>query len=434
MKRNSMSFAAATAAATAIALAFFLVGCGFPFNTDSPVAVSGVTVSPGTASIAVAGTQQLTATVLPSTATNKSVAWTVSPTGIATVSSSGLVTGTAAGNATVTATTVDGGRTATCAVTVTGGGGGTVAVTGVTVSPGTASIAVAGTQQLTATIAPSTATNQSVAWSVSPTGVATVSSSGLVTGSVAGNATVTATTADGSFTSTCAVTVTGGGAAGGVYAAKTGDSSYTKTSLLAIPADARFIAYGHASSMYSTVFVAADNTIWGGTNLIGTAYIHKTSIPAIPTTATFFSSDPFSTEHYYYIDGTDMYEYNGNTANPAWVLKLSAVPANTKFFNVRSGWAFCVDTDGSVKTCYFGNGFTNWISRAALAIPASAKAFYGMNSQRAIYVESDGTAYHCDGGAYSLYGVPAVPAAARFVGFDVFFMYLDRNDAVFYVN
>jgi hypothetical protein len=84
---------------------------------------------------------------------------------------------------------------------------GTVAVTGVSVSPTTATINAGATQQLTATIAPSNATNQSVTWSSSNTGVATVSSSGLVSGVAAGTATVTVTTADGGKTATSTITV-----------------------------------------------------------------------------------------------------------------------------------------------------------------------------------------------------------------------------------
>jgi hypothetical protein len=87
-------------------------------------------------------------------------------------------------------------------------GGTTVNVTGVSVNPTSASIAVSGTQQLTATVAPANATNQNVTWSSSNTGIATVSSTGLVTGVAAGNATITVTTQDGAKTATSAITVT----------------------------------------------------------------------------------------------------------------------------------------------------------------------------------------------------------------------------------
>jgi hypothetical protein len=81
--------------------------------------VSGVTVSPSILSISDKSSSQLTATVLPSDAPDKSVTWSSSDEYVARVSETGLVTGVAVGNATITATTVDGGKTATCLVTVT---------------------------------------------------------------------------------------------------------------------------------------------------------------------------------------------------------------------------------------------------------------------------------------------------------------------------
>ena len=169
-----------------------------------PVAVTEVNLNATTSSINVGGTVQLTPTISPPDATNQNVTWSSNATGYATVSSSGLVSGVAAGNATITVTTVDGNHTATCAVTVSTA---TVAVTGVNLNATTSSINVGGTVQLTPTISPPDATNQNVTWSSNATGYATVSSSGLVTGVAAGNATITVTTADGNLTSTCAVTV-----------------------------------------------------------------------------------------------------------------------------------------------------------------------------------------------------------------------------------
>jgi len=327
--------------------------------TTSGVPVTGVSVSPTTASLNVLATTTLTATVTPSNATIKTVSWSSSNAAVATVNTSGVVTAVSAGSATITVTTQDQGKTATCAVTVTnpggtttlnptadtdsqsdvaagtnailnaslyctmfskfslsgisgtvtsaklriyqaqsasgtlnvnyaspdswveggskptagsaiastslsaavgyveidvtgavntevagdklisfaittsiGGwtnynaresasnkpqlvittsGGGNVTVTGVSVSPTSASLTINATTTLTATVAPSNATNKTVNWSSSNTNVATVNSSGVVTGVSAGSASITATTQDQGKTATCAITVTGTG-------------------------------------------------------------------------------------------------------------------------------------------------------------------------------------------------------------------------------
>lgn len=83
-----------------------------------------------------------------------------------------------------------------------------VPVTGVTLDENAISIAEhGGTQTLTATVAPNDASNKSVTWTTSDAEVATVVN-GVVTGVVAGSATITVTTADGGYTATCTVTVT----------------------------------------------------------------------------------------------------------------------------------------------------------------------------------------------------------------------------------
>jgi glucosylceramidase len=333
----------------------FVWGAG----TTPPVPVTGVSVSPTSATVVGSGSTQLTATVSPANATNQNVSWSSSNTSVATVNQSGLVTGVSAGTATITVTTQDGARTATSLITVTGqqpytsavalpglvqaenfdkggqniayndadatnnggqyrpsegvdianiggttgytvgwtadgewleytvnvtagtytvlatvatpssgkqlvvkldgatlatinipntGGYGnfqtvsvpnivfaggsnkilrleivggdfnidnvevrsvaTVAVTGVTVSPISVSLATGGTTQLTATVSPSDATNKSVTWTSSNTGIATVSSTGLVTGVAAGTATITVKTVDGNKTAASTITVT----------------------------------------------------------------------------------------------------------------------------------------------------------------------------------------------------------------------------------
>ena len=81
--------------------------------------VTGVTLDVTSIQLEEAGaTYQLTATVLPEDANNKSVTWKSSDKSVCTVSETGLVTAVGSGTATVTVTTVDGGKTATCEVTV----------------------------------------------------------------------------------------------------------------------------------------------------------------------------------------------------------------------------------------------------------------------------------------------------------------------------
>jgi uncharacterized protein YjdB len=101
---------------------WYLNNTWYDTNPGTPVPVTGVTVSPTTATVTIGATSQLTATIAPSNATNTVVTWTSGNTSVATVSSTGLVTAVASGTATITVTTQDGGKTATCAITVPSAG------------------------------------------------------------------------------------------------------------------------------------------------------------------------------------------------------------------------------------------------------------------------------------------------------------------------
>jgi uncharacterized repeat protein (TIGR02543 family) len=83
-----------------------------------------------------------------------------------------------------------------------------VPVTGVTLDAGTLTLTAGGsTATLAATVLPSNAMNKNVTWTSNNTSVATVNSSGVVTPAAAGTATITVTTADGSYQATSVVTV-----------------------------------------------------------------------------------------------------------------------------------------------------------------------------------------------------------------------------------
>ncbi len=86
--------------------------------TVTPLAVTGVSVSPTTDSIYIGAVTQLKATLTPLHPTNKKVTWSTSNAAVATVSTTGLVKGVAAGTATIMVTTADGSFTAASVVTV----------------------------------------------------------------------------------------------------------------------------------------------------------------------------------------------------------------------------------------------------------------------------------------------------------------------------
>jgi galactose oxidase-like protein/invasin-like protein/Big-like domain-containing protein len=182
-------------------------------NAGPVIPVATVDVSPATATIAVGGTVQLSAS--PKDAGGEPlygrvVTWASDAPGVADVSTTGLVTGkTAGGPVTVTATSE--GQSGTSSVTVTATA---EPVASVEVAPSSAGIAVGGTVQLTAT--PKDAggqplTGRTITWASNATGVATVSTTGLVTGVAAGPATVTATSEGQSGSSS--ITVSTGGTA-----------------------------------------------------------------------------------------------------------------------------------------------------------------------------------------------------------------------------
>jgi hypothetical protein len=147
----------------------------------APRPATAVSVYPATLTLAPGGAYTLTATIEPDDATNQSVRWSSSDTGIVTVNASGEITAIAAGEAVITATTADDdGWTAECAVTVG------VPVTGITINKSALTLALGGSETLTVIVTPDDATNPAVIWSSSDDTIATVDESGRVTAIAAG--------------------------------------------------------------------------------------------------------------------------------------------------------------------------------------------------------------------------------------------------------
>ena len=171
-----------------------------------PISVSSVTFAASSVAINVGSTIQITANVLPLTASNKALTWTTSNAQVATVSSSGVVTGVSNGSAQIRATTVDGGLTANAIALVS------TSVTGVSLNATSITLRRNQAYQFTATISPSTASVKTTTWlsSVAARGTLSVqaNNTALFTARTIGTTTVQVKTTNGGFLSSCRVTIT----------------------------------------------------------------------------------------------------------------------------------------------------------------------------------------------------------------------------------
>ena len=165
--------------------------------------VEKITLSSDKLSLKVGSTSKITATVTPENATDKELVWTTSDASIATVDSTGKVTGVKKGTVTITAKTKDGKVKATCTVNVEA-----IEVKSITLNPTEMSVKVGTSSQITATVTPENATDKELIWETSNASVATVDSTGKVTGVKTGTAVVTAKTKDGKIKSICTVNIT----------------------------------------------------------------------------------------------------------------------------------------------------------------------------------------------------------------------------------
>jgi hypothetical protein len=164
--------------------------------TVSPGVLVSIAVGPQGVSVPKGSTQQLSANAIFSDGSvqniTDSATWSIAPSGIATVSTAGLVTAQALGSATITAAlaSVSGSDTLTVSP---------AALVSIAVSPQNVSVPKGNGQQLNAMALFSDGTQQNITnsatWSIAPSGIATVSSAGIVTAQAVGSATVIATLA-----------------------------------------------------------------------------------------------------------------------------------------------------------------------------------------------------------------------------------------------
>jgi uncharacterized protein YjdB len=206
---NATGEATAVAAGSSAITAALNGASGTATLTVLAKSLSGISVAPSAANLAIGVTQQFTATGNyndGSTANVTSLAtWTSSSPAVAAINSTGLATGIVAGSSTIRASLS--GFSSTAALTV-------ATVTSILVSPASPTIAVDAAQQLTATATYSNGStadvSSSATWTSSAPAIAFVDAAGLAGGVLAGSSTITASYAGAHGTSS--LTVTGSGA------------------------------------------------------------------------------------------------------------------------------------------------------------------------------------------------------------------------------
>lgn len=180
------------------------VKCKFTVKIPK-IEVSKVTLNKSTLSLNVGDTQQLTATINPSNATNKNIEWQSNNTSVATVSSTGKVTAKKVGTATILVVASNG-MSATCKITVVEKTQQNIAVNSISLDNTSLTLEEGKIKTLNPIILPASATDQTITWSSSNESVATVSSRGRIIAVKSGRAIITAKTSNGKI-ATCTANV-----------------------------------------------------------------------------------------------------------------------------------------------------------------------------------------------------------------------------------
>ncbi len=167
-------------------------------------AVTKITVDPTELSLIEGDTYKLTATVTPTTATDKSVTWKSSDRAVATVDENGVVTAVSEGTATIYVSSSNG-LTVECKVTVAKK---IVPVTGISLSNTELLMRLGYTSELIAIVRPDDATDKRVTWRSEDESIASVDQNGIVTANAIGTVKVIVTSVyDPTVTAVCLVTV-----------------------------------------------------------------------------------------------------------------------------------------------------------------------------------------------------------------------------------
>ena len=268
------------------------VTVGTPVSSVS-LDITAITLVPGE-------NYNLSATVSPANATDKTVTWSSSDTDVVAVDQSGQVRAKSVGTATITATA--GKCSATCLVTVL------PPVENIILEQTSVNLKQGGTAQMAATIVPAAAAAVAIAWSSSDESVATVNQQGLVTAVAGGQTRITATA--GSCTAVCVVQViplvTGIALSQTEAVLITGQSLTLTANILPVEASGTEISW----SSSSTDLCSVDNGVVTAGNSTGSATITASADGVSATCSILVVRDSYTGVYASYIGGS-IVSFNG---------------------------------------------------------------------------------------------------------------------------
>ena len=309
------------------------------------VPVSGVKMNQQEVSIYTTKSTNLSATVLPADATNKTLTWTTSNPYIATVNEKGVVTGTGSGTATVTCKTNDGGFSSTCVVKVLR----KVEVENLYINAESKALYIGDTFQLSEGIDPLDATFKDVTWKSDNVKVATVDSNGLVIAVGVGTANIICTSVDNPHVlKKCKITssIQVKGVALNLSAVSLYETQ-TKQLVTAItPTNATNKQVVWSSSNPSVATVNNDGVVTAVSN--GTAIIRcttKDSARVATCTVTVLKTIHSKSVS---VDSTELTVYDGKSKTLVATIKPSNVSINTVIWSSSNPKIATVDSKGKI--------------------------------------------------------------------------------------
>ncbi len=357
-----------------------LSGCGgASMISVTPASIKTVAVSPASTSAKAGQKVQFTAlgtykdgTTLDIT---NEVAWSSSSSTVATVSNVGQVTAMSAGTSVIKAEL--NGVTGASELTVTSGTTSpTATLVSIAVSPASTSVAVGANKQLTATGTYSDGTTQnltsSVTWSSSASNVASVSSTGVVSGKSAGSSTIQATS--NSVSGSSKLTVTASSTTG--IASLVSLSLSPASSSIAVNATKRFSAtgtYSDGSTKNLTSTVTWSSSATSVATITASGRATGVSAGSATITATSGSISASAT----------LTVTAGSTSNPATMTSISVTPAAS---TVTVGAA---QQYNAIAT--YSDGSTNNVT-SSVSWSSSASAIASINASGVASGVSAGTA------------------------------------------